>query len=338
MTKRTDDVFLASRLSLAAIAGASSYLAYPRPGFWPIIFVSLALMFVAIRGATLPRAYLVGFVGGFAFFASQCWWISQYLGPLPLVALSFLQALFVAAGLTVFEAARRRIQSQWLQAIMFASLWTAREWVSTHWPYGGFPWSRLAMSQAYSPLAGWVYFGGLSLLTFAIALISAMLVVGLPMLAKTLTRAQALRALALGLTALFVVPALVPAKQGEGTNFRVAGIQGNANAGLFANNVRGSILDKHIDVTEDLIAEEPLGVKLVIWPENASDINPLFDATTADRLDRLINQQLNVPLVFGTITDLREPIYLSITMPEGVVLNLNSLGVTTRVAVALPAK
>ncbi|MEY4349037.1 MAG: hypothetical protein RL719_334 [Actinomycetota bacterium] len=309
--RRIDEVFLASRLTLAAFAGAISYLAYPRPGLWPIIFVSVALIFVSVRGATLPRAFVVGFTAGFTFFASQCWWISQYLGPLPLVALSFLQALFVAAGLTVFEAVRRRVQHEWVQALLFASLWTAREWVSTHWPYGGFPWSRLAMSQADSPLSGWVYFGGLSLLTFAMALMAALAVVYLPKLFKTQTRMPALRVLAAALGLLFLVPALVPSTQGEGEKYRVAGIQGNANAGLFANSVRGSILGKHLKVTEDLLKQKVDGVKLVVWPENASDINPLNDPAIANRLDRLVSQQLNVPLIFGTITSDNNDIYNS---------------------------
>ena len=312
--RRVDEVFLASRLTLASLAGAISYLAYPRPGIWPIIFLSVGLIFVAVRGATLPRAFAVGFTAGFTFFASQCWWISQYLGPLPLIALSFLQALFVAAGLTVFEAVRRRIAHEWIQALLFASLWTAREWVSTHWPYGGFPWSRLAMSQADSVLSGWVYFGGLSLLGFAIALVSAIGVIYLPKLFKPQTRMLALRTMAFALAALFLVPALVPSTQGDGEKFRVAGVQGNANAGLFANNVRGSILGKHLKVTEQLIEQNMDGVRLVVWPENASDINPMNDAAIENRLDRLVNQQLNVPLVFGTITSDQNDIYNSSLM------------------------
>jgi len=167
------------------------------------------------------------------------------------------------------------------------------------------------MSQADSPLSGWVYFGGLSLLTFAIALMAALLVVYLPKLFKAATRMPALRILAGTLGLLFLVPALVPSSQGDGEKYRVAGIQGNANAGLFANNVRGSILGKHIKVTEDLLSKKPDGVKLVVWPENASDINPLNDPAIANRLDRLVNQQLNVPLVFGTITSDNNDIYNS---------------------------
>ena len=301
--KHQDDVYLASRLFLAAFAGAISYFAYPRPGFWPAIFVSVALFFVAVRGATLFRAWLVGLVGGFTFFASQCWWLSQYLGPLPLVALSLLQALFVAVSMLVFEAVRRRLDSPVVQAIFFASVWAAREWVSTHWPYGGFPWSRLAMSQAYSPLAGWVYFGGLSMLSFVIALFSALLVVAIPRLMVGSSRVGALRLLVGAVILAFLVPILVPSGQGDGKKFRVVGIQGNANAGLFANTVPGEILGNHLSVTEKFIHSKISGAKLVVWPENASDINPLENPAIASRIDRLVNQELGVPLAFGTLTN-----------------------------------
>ena len=301
--KYQDDVYLASRLFLAAFAGAISYFAFPRPGLWPIIFVSVALFFVAVRGATLFRAWLVGLVGGFAFFASQCWWLSQYLGPLPLVALSLLQAFFVAAAMLVFEAGRRRIASPMLQALFFASIWTAREWVSTHWPYGGFPWSRLSMSQAYSPLSGWVYFGGLSMLSFVIALLSALFVVLTPRLIAKTTRASAIRITVGAIILAFLVPLAVPASQGVGEKFRVVGIQGHANAGIFANTVPGEILGNHLSVTEKFIQSKISGAKLVVWPENASDINPLENPPIANRIDRLVNQELGVPLVLGTLTN-----------------------------------
>ncbi len=301
--KHQDDVYLASRLFLAAFAGAISYFAFPRPGFWPAIFVSVALFFVAVRGATLIRAWLVGFVGGFTFFASQCWWLSQYLGPLPLVALSLLQALFVAFGMLAFEAGRRRIKSQLIQAIFFASVWTGREWVSTHWPYGGFPWSRLSMSQAYSPLAGWVYFGGLSLLSFVVAAVSTIAVICLPKIVTASSRAAAFRLTATTLMVAFLVPILVPPSQGQGEKFRVVGIQGNANAGLFANTVPGEILANHLAVTEKFVNSKIGGAKLVVWPENASDLNPLDNQPIATRIDRLVNEKLGVPLVFGTLTN-----------------------------------
>ncbi len=311
MSKFRDDVFLSSRLWLAAFAGAISYFAYPRPGLWPVIFLAVAGIFAAIRGATLPRAYLIGFVAGFTFFASQGWWLSQYLGPVPLIALSTVEALFVGLWAVVFEAIRRKLTSNWMQALAFASTWTAREWLTTHFPYGGYPWSRLAMSQGYSPLDRWVYFGGLSLLTFVIAFAAAILLLEGPQLFNHATRRSAIRAVGATLVFLFAIPATVTLQPTD-NKFTVAAVQGNANAGLFAKTYPGEVLDNHLDVTYRAIhAGATKNVSLVVWPENASDLNPLLNAGSGLAMAKLVNQDLKVPLAFGTITSSSDEIFNS---------------------------
>ncbi|MEY4391190.1 MAG: hypothetical protein RLZZ400_933 [Actinomycetota bacterium] len=301
--RRVDDVYFVSRLALGTLAGAMSYFAYPRPNIWPLIFLSVGLMFFAVRGTTLPRAATIGLSGGFAFFAAQCWWISQYLGPVPLIALATSQALFVALSFVLFVWLDRRLNARILGAVLFAIVWTAREWVTTHFPYGGFPWSRLAMSQAYSPLADWVYFGGFSLLSFVIALSSCLTVVLLPYLFRVATTTRTVSIMMVLAIVLFGVPATAP-NNTEGTPFTVAGIQGNANAGLFANTRPGEILQNHLDVTEDYLSSNLTeGVQLVVWPENASDLDPLRNDDVAIRINALVNEQLGVPLALGTLTE-----------------------------------
>jgi apolipoprotein N-acyltransferase len=92
----------------------------------------------------------------------------------------------------------------------------------------------------------------------------------------------------------------------------IAAVQGNANAGLFANADRGSILRNHLEAT-NLIPSKSKGQKvdLVVWPENASDINPLGDAATGATIRRLVDTKLGVPLIFGTITRRGDELYNS---------------------------
>ena len=300
------------RILLAIAGGLGSSLAYPREGLWPVIFLSVIALLLSVRGLSFWRAFWVGYLGGFGFYVSQIEWMSLYLGPVPLLALSTLEAFFFGFGMALIakvwrwlETKPRRILRGVQISLAIAVIWTAREWVSTNLPYGGFPWSRLAMSQSESPLANWVYFGGQPLLTFVIVVISTM-ALGLAIELRSngwRTKVTAVAtALILGLIAL---PALtvVPAEAENGT-LVVAAVQGNANAGLFANTSRGSILRNHIEASSQIEAKaNGQKVDLVVWPENASDINPLADAAAGATIRRLVDDKFGVPLVFGTITE-----------------------------------
>lgn len=302
----------AIRLLFAVLGGLSSSLAYPREGLWPVIFVSVGLLLLSVRGLSFWKAFWVGYVGGFCFYVSQIEWMSHYLGPVPLLALSLLEAFFFGLGMAVIARVWLKLfahQKPALRtltiALAIATVWTAREWVSTNLPYGGFPWSRLAMSQSESPLADWVFYGGQPLLTFVIVAISAIALGWALELKRSGWRTKRTMYAAAALTALIATPILttVPSNAEQG-NLVIAAVQGNANAGLFANTQRGSILRNHIDASAQIETKaKGQKVDLVVWPENASDINPLGDAVTGATIRRLVDDKFGVPLVFGTITE-----------------------------------
>jgi len=285
------------RITLAVISGLISYFAYPSPDFWPAIFVSVLGLYLSVKGLGFWKGFFLGFIGGSAFYVAQIYWISQYLGPTPLVGLAGLEAIIFAIGAGLTALISSRTSTPWKLALLAATIWNAREWVSTHFPYGGFPWSRVAMSQSNSPLAFWVSIGGFGLLSF--------LIVGLSVFAYETARQRRLKSffpVALTTFLVFLVPvtlSLLPTTT-TGT-MRIAGIQGNANAGLFAHEKPGNILSKHLLVTNELLAS---GEKfdLVVWPENASDINPDDHEIVANALKQLVDERLKTPFIFGTIT------------------------------------
>jgi apolipoprotein N-acyltransferase len=300
------------RLLLAIAGGLSSSLAYPREGLWPVIFVSVIALLLSVRGLTFWRAFGFGYVGGFCFYVSQIEWMSHYLGPVPLLALSILEAFFFGLGMALIAkvwnwlAERPRLSLLNVQiALAIATIWTAREWVSTNLPYGGFPWSRLAMSQSESPLATWVFFGGQPLLTFVVVVISSLALFIAIEIRSVGWRNRSIYLAGWVMVVLVAVPALTLVPSGaENGSIVVAAVQGNANAGLFANTTRGSILRNHIEASK-LIEAKANGQKvdLVVWPENASDINPLADAAAGATISGLVNEEFGVPLILGTITE-----------------------------------
>lgn len=298
------------RLILAVLFGIAggllSSVAYPSNALWIAIIPAVALILYAISLVKPSQAIVVGFFAGVAFYASQIPWMTVYLGPVPWLALSILEGVIFAVGswaigLTLVTARnfKTKFSSNLVIALLVACLWTAREWVAISFPYGGFPWSRVALSQSNSPLAPWVFWGGNSLITFVLVLAAALVVFGYKDL---VIRRWHRSASALSLILVFVIPVVTPLdNRAEVGTLDVAAVQGNAKAGLLVYEPLGKILQNHLDASAPLLADANKP-ELVVWPENAADKNPDLHAD-ADTAISYFTDSMGVPLMFGTITE-----------------------------------
>ena len=299
---------LAWRVPTAVVGGLLSSLAMPREDIWPLIFVSVAMILVSIRGLRFWPATGIGFLAGLAFYMSQVEWLSLYLGPVPWIALSVMEALIFAAGSGAIaivwswaQTFRQSFYRNALIALFIATMWTAREWVAINLPYGGFPWSRVAQALSESFLSQLVFFVGISGLTFVSVFMTVVTLLALE------SGVKAIKANLLGLSAgliaiatawMFIVP--TSAESGELT---VAAVQGNANAGLFANAERGTFLKNHLEATA-LLGNHPLKdeIDFIVWPENASDLNPQANTLSLIQIQEVVSTY-QVPIILGAITE-----------------------------------
>jgi apolipoprotein N-acyltransferase len=280
-------VSLAGGLLLAA--------AFPPYGLWPLAFVAPALLIVALSGRSLRGAFTIGLVFGLAFFFPLVVWVIN-LAWFAWVALAIASALIFA----VFAIAQRLLLNLrwWPPAV--AGWWVAAEAFRDRWPWGGFPWGRLAMSQAGVPTQGWAAIAGPPALTFVVALVGATL--GWLLLTALAgrrgepgRRPLLMPALALaGSAALAVLPAaltLDPVPAGAKTAV-VAAVQGNVprarSLAAELYNVELEVTSNHATATEKLAANVAAGraaqPDLVIWPENSTDIDPTQDPTVYDEI------------------------------------------------------
>ena len=307
MTRTQSYPALLWRLPLAVVGGLVSSLAMPREDIWPLIFISVAMILVSIRSLGFWSATGIGFFAGLAFYMSQVEWLSLYLGPVPWIALSVMEALIFAVGsgaIAIVWSWTGRLRKSFYRnsfvALAIATLWTAREWIAINLPYGGFPWSRVAQALSESFLSQLVYFVGISGLTFVSVFMTVAVLLTLEA-GKIALKANALglaaSVLALATAWLFIVP--TAAESGELT---VAAVQGNANAGLFANAEKGTFLRNHIEATA-LLDSHPMKdeIDFIVWPENASDLNPQADPLAMAQVQSLVSTY-KVPLILGAIT------------------------------------
>lgn len=295
------------RLATAVLAiggGLLTNAAGPDLNWWAAAFVGVALLVLALEPDSARWAFVTGTLFGLAFFLPHLIWADSAVGWIPWVALSLVQALFCGALGTAWAWARR-VPAVWrsplLQSIVFAVLWVALEYARSVWPFGGFPWGRLATSQADSPLARLAWLGGVPLVSAATAWAGALL--GNAMLALRRWRIGTASGLVLGAGALIVAALLVPLDtRAESGSLSVGAVQGNVPVpGLDAFAQQRQVLHNHVLGTLALAERpNPAPLDLVIWPENGSDIDPRTDSGAAADVDGAATA-VGAPILVGTI-------------------------------------
>jgi apolipoprotein N-acyltransferase len=286
------------------LGGALTWSAFPDLGWWYAAAPGVALLFLAMRRDSARWNALLGLLWGLAFFVPHLTWADEAVGVVPWLALSVAEAGFVALFGAAWSWARRG-EAVWrrasLQLVVFTVLWVAVEELRSLWPFGGFPWGRLAFSQADSPVLALARLGGAPLVSGAVAAAGAALA-----LAWLAARRFALLAvigrvgLAVGLV---VVGLLVPMDtRAEDGHLTVGAVQGNVSEpGLHAFDQRREVLDNHLAGTRALLDQVQAGdLDVVLWPENGTDIDPQVDADAAADIDAAA-EAVGAPLLLGTI-------------------------------------
>lgn len=303
-------------LLVAVVGGPVLDLAFPSVGVWPLAFVGIALALVALIGRGAWSAFLVGLVFGASFYFTHIVWITRYLGALPWFGLAGIETLFWGAGSVLITLAYRwtpRLSpGRWSRRIVLplvvAAVWTAREVFMGSWPYTGFPWARMGMSQSESPLAHIASWVGVTGLTFVMVAFTAA--------AIELVRTQGLREVRayIPTSALAVVLLATPqfATASAGT-MRVGSVQGNGPSGYFDERSPNAVLQAQLDATAPLVGDD---LDVLLWPEGGIDSDPTRDETTANVLDRLV-ATVGAPLIVNAATSRGDDVFNTSMLWEG---------------------
>nr|WP_202501789.1 apolipoprotein N-acyltransferase [Streptomyces sp. SID5785] len=298
-------------LLLAAAAGLLLYATFPPRELPWLAPVAFALLGVAVHGRRMRAGFGLGLVFGLAYLVPLLSWTGVDVGPLPWLALAVAEALVVSlAGLGIAYVSRLPLWPLWA-----AGVWIADEALRARFPFGGFPWGKVAFGQpsgVFLPLAS---LGGTPLLGFAVVLSGF----GLAALAL---RVRAVRGTADGsvlrdrAVAAAAVVTVAPVLAGaaamplvqtgaqDGTA-RVALIQGNVpRMGLDFNAQRRAVLDYHVRETMKLAARIKSGETkrpdLVLWPENSSDIDPYANIDAYDEITKAA-RAVGAPISVGAV-------------------------------------
>ena len=309
--------------SALIVAGALALLAtFPPYDLWAAGPLGVAALHLAGTGLRARQAALLGLLAGLTLFVPLLSWSGLEVGPVPWLLLAVSQAVWFAP---LLAAASLRLPV-WPLAV--AGLWVASEALRGRLPFGGFTWGRLAFGQTEGPLLGLAALGGPAAVTAAVALLGALLAVVLRavVLRVVVLRVVVLRAAVRGDVRRRAVPAAaalataavaLPAVAVLGTGalaprpervVTAALVQGGVpRLGLDFNAQRRAVLDNHVRATERLADDVAAGrvppPDLVVWPENASDVDPYADDAAAAAISAAV-ADAGRPVLVGAVVGL----------------------------------
>ena len=295
-------------IGLAFAGGLALDAAFQPLAWWPLAVPATAAILIAVKGQTWRAGLAIGFAAGLGEFIPLLAWL-HVVTPLAWIALAIVMAGYVAVlgcGLTMVV---QRLPG-W--PVWTACLWVADELVRDRWPLGGFSWGRLAFSQGDTPFTGYAALGGAPAVTFAVALSAGFLALGVLTLLPAFrwprrVRVAAVVGVGLAVVAALGVPLLglaVPRPTG-GHTVQVALVQGNVpHPGTHFLGRAEDVLNNHLAETAKLTAEVKSGAlaqpQLVLWPENASDVDPFEDARVYNEIQAAATA-LGVPILVGAV-------------------------------------
>ena len=293
----------------ALVGGVALAAAFPPAGVWPLAFVGPALLALALSGRGLRASFVIGLAFGITFFVPLLAWIIN-------VAWYAWLALAVAESIifAVLAIAQRLLMRLPGWPVAVAGWWVVVEGVRDRWPWG-FPWGRLAMSQAGAPTEGWVAVGGAPFLTFIIALVGAMLAWLLLTALRAGDRAARGRDWvypAVGLAGTLVLAlagAILPVDPvGKAPTVVVAAIQGNVprarslSAQLDDTTVTQNHAAATIELARQVASHRRPAPDLVIWPENSTSLDPSLWPPIYQQISAAV-AAIDRPVLVGAVLD-----------------------------------
>lgn len=297
-------------LLASAGAGLGVWAAFPPLNVWWAAPLGLALLAAVLRGRGPWAGAGLGLVFGVALFTPLLQFTAVAMGnPVGWVALTAVESLYLAA----FGAAwalvgrisaleRPGAGAAVARMLAFTVVWCGVEELRSSWPWGGFPFGRLAFAMADAPMLSFAAYGGTVGLTALVALAGA----GVAEAAHALARRRAFNALvatALAGVALVAPVALPVDGAAQDGTLRVGAVQGNvAEEFEDAFNRALEVTGNHAEATIALAEDVGWGtLDLVIWPENAADLDPRTTPASAALVETAA-QAVGAPILVGAIS------------------------------------
>lgn len=272
---------------LAGLLVASSM---PPWGFWPGALAGAAL-FISLSADLRRERFVLGLLFGLAWFGPTTAWMYFLTAPGYVIAVVFFAVLHACAAVIGSHSSFTKVGAHSLVEMLRMVV-----------PFGGIPLATLGIGQAGGPLLSIARLGGVPLLTIVVFAIGGLVTEGIRQWKRSL-RSRRHWLLSAGVViALLALAAIAPAGN-DVAPISVAAVQGGGRQGTSALDVPSAdVTNAHVLASQ--LVDVGDAVDMVLWPENAIDVNRQpFEESAVSNLIRAEASRLQVPFVVGVTED-----------------------------------
>ena len=268
---------------MSLIAGLIASLAFEPIAIWVFAIIGLGFWYQLISKQHFKQRLQTSYLFGLGILLPTQMWTGIYVGNLPWLILCIAQACFFIIPAFFVGKAKKFNQ------IAFICSYVIVELTLRTLPFTGFGWSRLAFSQVDSPLS------------------SAYPLLGVVAVALYLAWFATVRNLKAFLYPVLIIICanLIPIPVIFDGSIRIALVQGGVvNLGLNFNDKPKEVFLRHLTQTQNSIL--PNQVDLIVWPENAVDVD-IFKNNDVMQAITDLSLELNTPILIGGVTNSPNP-------------------------------
>jgi apolipoprotein N-acyltransferase len=262
---------------------------------WILLPIGIAVWWAGTHKRQLSDYLFFSFSLAIAFWFSRINWITL-VGIDAYIALAFLMSIIYGS----FGYLMYKVRNLPLPFISYGLIFISMEALTDYFPFGGFPWGKLAYDSADAPWASLMPYGSSPLVTAAILVIAALMIPSLGFLLQKAFSASLVFVISIAAFNLFLID-LDHSDMKESGKIDLAIIQGSVpRSGLLFNEQKMEVLKYHVKETGNLLELNQKNYDAILWPENSIDVDPFLNREAGILVEDLV-KKYDKPLISGAV-------------------------------------
>ena len=262
---------------------------------WILLPIGIAVWWAGTHKRQLSDYLFFSFSLAIAFWFSRINWVTL-VGIDAYIALAFLMSIIYGS----FGYLMYKVRNLPLPFISYGLIFISMEALTDYFPFGGFPWGKLAYDSADAPWANLMPYGSSPLVSAAVLLIAALMIPSLGFLLQKAFSASLVFVILIAAFNLFLID-LDQSDKKESGKIDLAIIQGSVpRSGLLFNEQKMEVLKYHVKETDNLLESNEKNYDAILWPENSIDVDPFRNREAGILIEDLV-KKYEKPLISGAV-------------------------------------